>query len=55
MEFWSNNSLHTADYFANNFGFQLIALKNSKTHKNLKINEYVIQNGQIKILIKSPN
>lgn len=54
MEFWSNNSYHTAYYYINNFGFNLIACNNSYTCKNNE-NSYILKNGDVIMEIKSPN
>lgn len=54
MEFWSNNSYHTAYYYINNFGFDLIAYNNSYTCKKSE-NSYIIKNGDVIMEIKSPN
>lgn len=55
MQFWTNNSLHAANFYINNFGFELKKFKNSYSHHHSLTNEYLIQNGGVKILLVSPN
>lgn len=55
MSFWTNNSLHAANFYINNFGFELKAFKNSYSHHNTPTNEYLVQNGGVMLLLASPN
>ncbi len=54
MEFWSNNSRYTADFYINNLGFKLTGIKDVYSGEN-STNEYVLENGGVRMIIKSPS